>query len=170
MALKPCKECGNQVSDKADKCPNCGVKIKKPMSLLVFLGILFLIFAFIGSCFDKSDSASNKVTGTSTSPIELKEKIIRPDIGVVVEAKSYIKRTLKDPNSVEFRGVDAFFTNEGGVVACGEVNAKNSLGGYVGFRHFISNGRWVLYDEDPTTDFVRAFRELCYSKSRKNTD
>lgn len=25
MALKPCKECGKEVSDKAKKCPHCGV-------------------------------------------------------------------------------------------------------------------------------------------------
>src|SRR5208282_3278179 len=26
MALKPCRECGKQVSDQADVCPNCGIK------------------------------------------------------------------------------------------------------------------------------------------------
>lgn len=29
MALKNCKECGYQVSDKADNCPKCGAKVKK---------------------------------------------------------------------------------------------------------------------------------------------
>ena len=29
MALKKCKECGNQVSTRADKCPNCGAPVKK---------------------------------------------------------------------------------------------------------------------------------------------
>ena len=28
MALKPCKECGSPVRDKAEKCPNCGTKVK----------------------------------------------------------------------------------------------------------------------------------------------
>jgi hypothetical protein len=28
MALKPCKECGREVSSKADKCPQCGSPIK----------------------------------------------------------------------------------------------------------------------------------------------
>lgn len=27
MALKKCKECGNQVSTKADKCPKCGAPV-----------------------------------------------------------------------------------------------------------------------------------------------
>jgi len=29
MALKKCKECGNQVSTSADKCPNCGAPVKR---------------------------------------------------------------------------------------------------------------------------------------------
>jgi hypothetical protein len=28
MAMKKCKECGKEVSSKADKCPNCGAPIK----------------------------------------------------------------------------------------------------------------------------------------------
>ena len=28
MALIKCKECGNEISSEADKCPHCGVKIK----------------------------------------------------------------------------------------------------------------------------------------------
>lgn len=55
MALLKCEECGNQVSDKADKCPNCGIKQKKPLSLLAFLGIILIFFVFIGSCLDKSE-------------------------------------------------------------------------------------------------------------------
>lgn len=29
MALKKCKECGQEVSTKADKCPNCGAPVKR---------------------------------------------------------------------------------------------------------------------------------------------
>ena len=29
MALIKCSECGNEISDKADKCPNCGYPVKK---------------------------------------------------------------------------------------------------------------------------------------------
>ena len=29
MSLIKCPECWENVSDKAEKCPNCGVKIKK---------------------------------------------------------------------------------------------------------------------------------------------
>lgn len=29
MPLKPCRECGNQVSTEATKCPHCGVPLKE---------------------------------------------------------------------------------------------------------------------------------------------
>lgn len=32
MALVSCKECGHKVSDTADKCPSCGVKLKPKTS------------------------------------------------------------------------------------------------------------------------------------------
>ena len=41
MALKKCKECGKEVSTKADKCPHCGVPLKrKPIGCL---GVIFAI-------------------------------------------------------------------------------------------------------------------------------
>ena len=53
----------------------------------------------------------------------------------VSAAKRAVERQLKDPGSVEYRDVQTF---AGGVV-CGEFNARNSLGGYVGFSQFVYN-------------------------------
>ena len=53
MALIACKECGKEISSKASKCPNCGVRLKMHiilkiiiffMVLPVFLGILSAVF------------------------------------------------------------------------------------------------------------------------------
>ena len=34
MALKKCRECGHDVSRKADKCPNCGAPVKPKTNFL----------------------------------------------------------------------------------------------------------------------------------------
>ena len=53
MSLKPCKECGAQVSTKADNCPNCGAPIlagKKvgPVSgCLIVIGLLFWVAVMV---------------------------------------------------------------------------------------------------------------------------
>jgi len=50
MALLKCKECGKEVSDKAEKCPNCGSPVPKKLGIisifirLIGVGILILIF------------------------------------------------------------------------------------------------------------------------------
>lgn len=51
-------------------------------------------------------------------------------------AESVAQEGLKDPGSVQFKNV-AVKTNSLGVTAvCGEYNARNSFGGYVGFQPF----------------------------------
>jgi len=42
---------------------------------------------------------------------------------------------LKDPDSAKFEQVRYNRSTEAG---CGLVNAKNSMGGYVGLRHFVA--------------------------------
>lgn len=54
----------------------------------------------------------------------------------VSEAKKALVQQLKDPSSVQWRDVRDY--TEG--VVCGQYNAKNSMGGYVGFKTFIYNG------------------------------
>ena len=49
-----------------------------------------------------------------------------------------VANQMKDPNSAEFRNWHAFQSDKG-LLVCGEVNAKNSFGGYVGFTHFVAH-------------------------------
>ena len=57
---------------------------------------------------------------------------------VVESAKVVVANKLKDPESVRFRNVRLVkFMNEH--VVCGEVNGKNSYGGYVGFSRFMAS-------------------------------
>jgi len=51
----------------------------------------------------------------------------------ITEAKQSIASDLKDPNSVEYRNLHKYSE----LVVCGEYNAKNSYGGYIGFKPFI---------------------------------
>jgi len=61
----------------------------------------------------------------------------------VVEAKAEIARGFKDPASVQYRDLFISVTpnpaedNKPRTALCGQINAKNSYGGYVGFQRFI---------------------------------
>jgi len=51
--------------------------------------------------------------------------------------KHLVADSLKDPGSAQFRNV-RFVKYGPGAVICGEVNGKNSYGGYVGFKRFVA--------------------------------
>lgn len=64
MALIVCHECGNNVSTQAEKCPHCGAKVKKPMSMIdkIFAGFFILLVIYlVNTC------TSNEIK--SSSPI-----------------------------------------------------------------------------------------------------
>ena len=56
---------------------------------------------------------------------------------VMEKGKKAIADSLKDPSSAQFRNVRLVEYLDG-VVVCGDVNGKNSYGGYVGFTNFVS--------------------------------
>lgn len=55
----------------------------------------------------------------------------------VAKAKTAVAHDLKDPGSAQFRGT--YISEERATrFLCGEINAKNSYGAYVGFRKFVA--------------------------------
>ena len=64
MALNKCKECGNEVSTKAEACPKCGAIQKKKTSCLGCLGAVILILITLGVIGSLIEDKPNK-TGSS---------------------------------------------------------------------------------------------------------
>lgn len=73
MALIKCSECGKEISDKANTCPNCGIKIhnnKNIMKIVIVIVVLCLgIFIFSGRLTrfltnSKNDKIIKKIEGT----------------------------------------------------------------------------------------------------------
>lgn len=54
------------------------------------------------------------------------------DIGVKGKAKDAVRAQLVDPDSAQFKDIQA-----DGVTVCGFVNAKNRMGGYTGLKRFV---------------------------------
>lgn len=57
--------------------------------------------------------------------------------GDLKAVQTAVANTMKDPLSSQFRGVRGI-QRDGKVTVCGEVNAKNGYGGYVGFSPFMA--------------------------------
>lgn len=63
--------------------------------------------------------------------------------GAVEKGKEMVASSLKDPDSAKFQNVymveDSAIGDRHYGVLCGEVNSRNSFGGFTGFRRFVTN-------------------------------
>lgn len=161
MAIKACKECGGQVSDKAETCPACGAKQPKKTSFVTWAVLVLVVLTVIMAMMSPSDGTSS--SGTSTSSSMSTEE--RTAAALLAYAKMQIKDGAKDSSSVEFRN-ESYHTDEKyGAVACGEFNAKNSFGAYTGFKGFVATEKDAkLYMQGVTkvsNEFVERWNNLC---------
>ncbi|MDC5446163.1 hypothetical protein ACT4Y9_18345 [Acinetobacter baumannii] len=79
------------------------------------------------------------------------------------KVEKIVSEQLKDPESAEFRNVKG---------VCGEVNAKNSYGGYTGFKRFIVVNNSAVIEsnsEDDTLPFALNWMAFC-SKNKSSND
>jgi hypothetical protein len=96
------------------------------------------------------------------------EKKPKDDIApFVVRAKKEVAKDFLDPDSANFRGLFVLKDNTGSSL-CGEVNAKNKMGAYVGYRRFVmpfksdenAFSNVAFEDPAPQTDIDRAKAKL----------
>lgn len=96
--------------------------------------------------------------GSSKTPPEVSQHT--KELVWVEKSKDAVRSRLKDPNSAEFK--DVHFSDAGGTpVACGQVNSKNTYGGYTGFQHFVAAGENMAFFERETDDFSKVWNEMC---------
>ena len=97
MALKKCKECGHDVSTKADACPNCGAVKKTTSGCTGCIAILFMIF-FVPWCVGSlSDSDSSTPHQTVQKSITTHDKVT-----AYVIAKDFVENQLKSPGTAKW--------------------------------------------------------------------
>lgn len=125
MALIPCKECGEQISDNATICPKCGIR-NRPRSTwwMWLLGVpvaLFFLLIIVGM-----------VVGGDRSQ------------NFQAAAERAVAAQLKDDSSAQFSGVYLVRTKSHQgfdlISACGFVNGKNSFGVLAGNTRFVVRG------------------------------
>lgn len=86
---------------------------------------------------------------TSESPYASPAK----QYGWIRVSKDAVGVKLKDADSARYRNV-AFYSGGGTPVVCGEVNARNSFGGYSGYERFIAAGSTMAYLESEVSDGI----------------
>lgn len=124
MSLRPCKECGKEISSDADRCPHCGKKVDRPSGcfMVILLGLGIIV---IGSAFESCNSKS------SNTPENIESDTIAGARGA---CRSAILLTLNDPGSAEFVGLstDSYAVKQadGTWIVQRQLRAKNAFGAY----------------------------------------
>lgn len=76
--------------------------------------------------------------------------------------KSAIKDVLIDPNSADFKNVYFVLTVNRTPFACGEVNSKNRIGGYTGYKRFITAGlKEYTFIDGEKDGFNEYWKQVC---------
>jgi len=154
MSLITCPECNKRISDTVLNCPHCGYHFKplQPSEILkkeqkrqktnttIIVVTFIAIFGIIGMLSDKSTkiSDSNSVPPVETSRNTATSRPAPRDIvensgwdGSVIQVKSWLKRNLKDPKSLEFiEWSPVHKSRDGTFTVRAKYRAKNSFGGY----------------------------------------
>jgi len=68
MALTKCKECGEEISKKAEKCPKCGAPQKKRTSIVTWLVTILVVFWAVGYFSGNPGSGTSSTTASAPSP------------------------------------------------------------------------------------------------------
>lgn len=148
MGLINCKECGKEISDKADSCPNCGFNLKKSkgnkrqaLGCLFWIFILFLGFNWVSS-WEFADPEPWDQRDNSTM--------------AYIMCEDWVKNRLKSPSTAEFPGIfdgklDNTFKDGTTYSVTSYVDAQNSFGGTnrIGFTcetTQTSEDNWQLVD------------------------
>lgn len=140
MALRACKECGQEVSTKAERCPHCGASIRKQVSgcagclVVLVLGAIFLVvFAAV-----TGPGPGGRSAGASSSPAKSAEELRTERLKKQFSAwdgshpalTRMIKKSMNDPDSYDH--VETGYWDQGDhLIVKTTFRGKNAFGGVV---------------------------------------
>lgn len=96
------------------------------------------------------------VAGCGETPAQKKHKEAS---ALIAMGEKYVKEKIREPASAQFRNQ---FIGKGGA-PCGEVNAKDAFGAYMGYQRYISVARelTMLAQDLSPDEFEESWREMC---------
>ena len=95
MALKKCRECGAEISSKAETCPSCGARNKrKPNKPLGCLAVVLLGIGIIWMAVDgvSAGSSSSGSSGSNTITAKVNETVTTEDFEITVTSIKKLKK------------------------------------------------------------------------------
>ena len=121
-----------------------------PAKIIALVVVFFAAYSIYTPSMPPQPDTQTVSSSGSSSPTQ--------NMSYILVEQDKIKSRLKDPDSAEFRNV--FVSSKYAV--CGEVNAKNSFGGYTGFVRFISGGDMQVVESDMAAgEMDKSWPQIC---------
>ena len=99
MALKPCKECKNQVSVKAKTCPHCGVKNPAISAKEHAVGCLFIVILIAVGVAYCSSPSEPKTPDEQAQDIKAR---CENQVMAYSMSQRFVEKQLKSPSTADF--------------------------------------------------------------------
>lgn len=158
MCIKEkCAKCEAEFGAFETVCGGCGKKLllqSHPIYSVIGISILLIPVALLifASIFASSNPEDDKA--------EIKRRL---EGNIIADAMTLVRFKLKDPDSAKFSSVKINWITKELAFVCGEVNGKNSFGGFVGFQRFISAGvADITFIDDQSAEFETAWKNYCF--------
>lgn len=148
MSLIKCKECGKEISTKADACPHCGAKPYKPGGCMIVFLVAAGLFGFISLVGDYKHNQASPPMGRSLPPV------FEPEVTARGLCMLQIKSQLHDPSSAEFESSATTTVKHDGEIwtVVRPVRAKNAMNAT---RRALFECRYRLTGQDLTLLGIR---------------
>lgn len=151
MALIKCSECNHPISTDAKQCPDCGNPVmhekKKTNGRLIFVLLIFIMFALIGIMTDKQKQ----------SPEQLRRTVCDNPVGAYRFTKNFVKLTLKAPATAEFPAYSSTIVRSAGqcrYVINSYVDSQNGFGAVLrtsysmDVQYDMDSDKWTILEQD----------------------
>jgi hypothetical protein len=89
MAMIKCKECNKEVSNQADRCPNCGAPIKKSIGCLTLAIIIFVAIIILGIVIE--ELTKNRHSETFVTTTKLDYNLSKNDLKVAQDKLNFVE-------------------------------------------------------------------------------
>lgn len=158
--MKPCRECGKEVSTEATKCPHCGVPDPTKQSQKVgrgcgigCLSIVAILLLLVLLVPDSKESTTHALSPEDSAHVAAfgPKPQQSPWDGSYPVVERYLKSIANDPESIEFEGcTDVRRAADGWQVGC-EYFGANAFGAKVRASSWftIAHGQVVSTKEAP---------------------
>ena len=162
MALIKCHECKSEVSTEAKTCPQCGAKVKKPMSLVMKVVLGFIgISVVVGIVTSNRQDVEKAQAKASRTPEQVAaEKARDAQLQFAAIGAIQLKKAMKDPQAFDLTSL--YVTKSG--YACYEYRAKNSFGAIFPASAVLTSDGKMFVQEKHENEFVKAWNRECTKK------